>query len=526
MSDSDSNGAPVDPALHPAQAVIQVFGGIRPMAHKLGIAVSTVQGWKERGTIPRSRHGEIQAAAASAGLALDPALLAASDQTQAPTIEGVGAPVAEPPAEAPAAADDPAPQALHPDRRPPGWLSRVTPQLPAILLGGVLVVAGFLLAMGTSDLWLSPSGKSDGAALSALDKRLAALEAATPADSAQYGKWLTELEGKLEALRHQVAALPAGGDTAALDALRQELEQQSSAAAAAAVKPLAERLATQGAQLDEALKTLADLQARLTSLPAGDQVPDWAETLKSDLTAALDRITALEATSGAQAAKLGALDGLDQRIAAAVAAAEARLQAAFDAKLQGALAALPPPTPPVMAPGDTAAATLALAAADLQEAVATGRSFEAELALVRQLAAESPAVNAALATLEPLAPKGLPSESSLEAAFPAMAEAVVRAEQGQEEGDWLDEIWHSVGSLVSVRPIGEVEGDSAKARVARAEQRLQEGDLGAAVEELQGLAGAPAEAAAGWLADAKARIAGLAAAKQLVQQALARLAGG
>ena len=38
--DSGPNGnAPVDPLLHPAQAVIQVFGGIRPMAHKLGIRV-------------------------------------------------------------------------------------------------------------------------------------------------------------------------------------------------------------------------------------------------------------------------------------------------------------------------------------------------------------------------------------------------------------------------------------------------------------------------------------------------------
>ena len=31
----------------PALAVIEAFGGIRPMAKQLGVAVSTVQGWKE-----------------------------------------------------------------------------------------------------------------------------------------------------------------------------------------------------------------------------------------------------------------------------------------------------------------------------------------------------------------------------------------------------------------------------------------------------------------------------------------------
>ncbi len=39
--------------------VIEKFGGIRPMATKLGIAATTVQGWKKRGVIPKSRVAEI-----------------------------------------------------------------------------------------------------------------------------------------------------------------------------------------------------------------------------------------------------------------------------------------------------------------------------------------------------------------------------------------------------------------------------------------------------------------------------------
>lgn len=39
--------------------IIAMFGGIRPMANKLGIAVSTVQGWKERNKIPDNRYEQI-----------------------------------------------------------------------------------------------------------------------------------------------------------------------------------------------------------------------------------------------------------------------------------------------------------------------------------------------------------------------------------------------------------------------------------------------------------------------------------
>src|SRR5262249_25822129 len=43
-----------------AERIIAAFGGIRPMAKTLGIAVTTVQGWKERGAIPLKRMAEIR----------------------------------------------------------------------------------------------------------------------------------------------------------------------------------------------------------------------------------------------------------------------------------------------------------------------------------------------------------------------------------------------------------------------------------------------------------------------------------
>src|SRR5690606_34168237 len=62
----------------PALAIIEAFGGIRPMAKALGLAVSTVQGWKERAAIPANRHDQIRAAARDNNIALDAEVLRAS----------------------------------------------------------------------------------------------------------------------------------------------------------------------------------------------------------------------------------------------------------------------------------------------------------------------------------------------------------------------------------------------------------------------------------------------------------------
>ena len=72
----------------------------------------------------------------------------------------------------------------------------------------------------------------------------------------------------------------------------------------------------------------------------------------------------------------------------------------------------------------------------------------------------------------------------------------------------LDRAASNLMRLVTVRPVGaDAEGDDAAARVARAEAKLAAGDLAGAVAELEGLEGAAAEAAAPWLAQARARLA-------------------
>lgn len=50
----------------PAEYVISLFGGLSGTARVLGLTASTVQGWKERGSIPQKYWKELIAAAALA----------------------------------------------------------------------------------------------------------------------------------------------------------------------------------------------------------------------------------------------------------------------------------------------------------------------------------------------------------------------------------------------------------------------------------------------------------------------------
>ena len=166
-----------------------------------------------------------------------------------------------------------------------------------------------------------------------------------------------------------------------------------------------------------------------------------------------------------------------------------------------------------------------LAAGQLAQAVNDGQSFVRPLAAVRALGGDDPDIAQAAAELEPFASSGIPSLAALRALFPEMADAVVRAEPATEGTGWTDKVADRLASLVTIRRIGPdaVAGGGADGVVAQAEIALNGGDLNAAVAALGKLHGAPAEAAAGWLDTARARLGAEHALATLQQRAIARL---
>ncbi|MCM0018882.1 MAG: uroporphyrinogen-III synthase [Tagaea sp.] len=158
-----------------------------------------------------------------------------------------------------------------------------------------------------------------------------------------------------------------------------------------------------------------------------------------------------------------------------------------------------------------------LAVGQLRDAALAGRGFADELRVARGLAPDgaAPAI-AQLAAQQ----AGVETRASLARRFAPIANAVVAAGRIEEAADrpWLAEALERAQRYFSIRRVGEVEGDSPSARVARAEARLAVDDLAGALAALDPPGPAWLAPAQNWMEAARARLA--------LEAALARLASG
>ncbi len=174
------------------------------------------------------------------------------------------------------------------------------------------------------------------------------------------------------------------------------------------------------------------------------------------------------------------------------------------------------------------AVALIVAIGELRSALASDKSFAAELSTLGDLTqndeALRPRLKPVIESLSPMADAGVPTLSQLAAGFPTTE--IARAGEADLAGEVTDDNWfkrfwrglgHSISEVITVRPTGpDVEGDDTLARLARAEAKLEEGDLAAAVAEVRAMTGLAADAAAEWLSQAEARLA--------IEQSAAQLA--
>jgi len=162
------------------------------------------------------------------------------------------------------------------------------------------------------------------------------------------------------------------------------------------------------------------------------------------------------------------------------------------------------------------AAALVLAIGQLRGALGGEAPFAAELAAAADLGKADSDLAAKLSptldALQPFANDGAPTLAQLQADFPAekIAQGAAADTAGETVGaetSWLQKTFSRLSELVTVRPVGEVEGDGALAHLARGEARLGNGDLTGAVAEIKALTGQAGEAAKAWLTKAEARLA-------------------
>ena len=97
--------------------------------------------------------------------------------------------------------------------------------------------------------------------------------------------------------------------------------------------------------------------------------------------------------------------------------------------------------------------------------------------------------------------------AQLNARFAEVARQALTAERISDAENIFAQLWNSFASLISIRRVGNVEGNDSGARIARAEAALGRDDLATAADEMDALEGAASQSAGPWLEDARARLA-------------------
>ncbi|CDM59571.1 MULTISPECIES: COG4223 family protein [Rhizobium] len=154
-------------------------------------------------------------------------------------------------------------------------------------------------------------------------------------------------------------------------------------------------------------------------------------------------------------------------------------------------------------PRQDVAVAKAIAAAALKAAIDRGGPFVAEL---DTFASVSPDDQAA-ADLRNFAETGVPSRAELIRQLPDVATAIVDSvNQADPNQSWSDRLMASAKSLVKVRPVGNIEGESVEAIAARIEDKVKNGDLQGAATEWIDLPAQAKQASAAFKQSLEARI--------------------
>lgn len=291
--------------------------------------------------------------------------------------------------------------------------------------------------------------------LSPIEARIAAVEAGSPDVAA--------LQEQVAALGSRLDGLPPPADPAAAGRVDQ---------LATAVAGLRQQIAAQSAagnpeEAQQFAQALGGIETRLGELEAS-RVP--AETTEQ-IGALTENSTALRAEVSDLQERVGAIAAqVDQLVAAAPAQQESQNTAR------------------------------ALAIGSLRSAADRGEPFAAEVAMLRQLGTDPES----LVPLETVA-TGVPTRAALAQQFPAVANAILEATEGVDpNAGFFARLWGNASSLVTVRPVGPVEGTDPPAVVSRMQAAVSEGDLVKALAERHGLPEAGKAASAEW-ADVAAR---------------------
>ncbi len=248
-------------------------------------------------------------------------------------------------------------------------------------------------------------------------------------------------------------------------------------------------------------------------------VRSWGGDGSAALSALEQRITELETSVAGLAQSPGSSEevaALNERIAGIDSLVKAAGEA--DTAFDGRLGVIEQRVSELRARVDAQAAqpeiALAIAAAALKSAIERGEPFEAEIETFAAVAPGAPEI----AGLRAHAETGVATRAEILAETEAAADAMIRAaDPPPQDAGLFERLLSSAETLVTVRPIGAVEGAGVPETVARMEVAVKAGDLDTAIAEYDTLPEAARAAGAELAGRIRARL----EVERLADQAIA-----
>lgn len=467
--------------LDKAGEIIERFGGIRPMAGKINVPVTTIQGWKKRDVIPGNRRDEIIAAARQNGIDISDLIDTSSIANENSRTSGTATenytprPRVEP-------SEDPFVRSRPLDRSHDDLMAEIHSSTERAVQTSVWATTALLvvvLAAGAFMMW--PTAKKideQGARVSALEGEVGDL-----------GDEVRDVNRRASFLRDMVPE----DMQAKLDKLQNQ----------------AQNLQTTVTQISEQAQTIGTTLTSPDAGTFGERLTKVEEqvlllTGSAELGDMIARVRTLEETvagqsqlSGAMAELTGIVDSLDGKVGSL----EQRLADVQANNADGALGQ----TLGDVSGNDLKAAAMLLAFSQLRDSLNRQAPFEEDLALLQKMVGEdNPELQDALLRLAPRANGGVLTPDGLSGEFKGLAGDIVVASLKGEDVSIMDKAKARLGQVLQVEKDGEmVTGTTTQAKVARAQALLDKGDVQGAITELQSLEGEAAQTAQPFVQEAQ-----------------------
>lgn len=503
-------------AIENAEGIIERFGGIRPMATKINVPVTTVQGWKKRNVIPGNRRDEILHAAKQLGLDLSDIMggsVAASKIANQNVSASVSSPASFNPFEKrvesradetrenrfekkpQASVDNAASSFSAPlELRTPVERGAVEQELDrafekqmeerlekrlarserrAVAVSTSINVFLILLAVASVMLMLVPQqsqriGKLEGS-VRGLEQKQSFLGGIIPGD----------MQGQIEGLRAQFAKIES-----AFNAIVGNVQSASNGVTVSNANDVSQHI--------------INLEQSVTRM--GAAAPAEWNALVSRLEQLSESLGGREQIKAVSVQLLALLAGLPENDPAAV---EQALQAGAQSSPQIAQTFQGVP------PQDIKAAAMLLAMTQFRSSLnRDNQPFAQDLALLKKLAgADNAELQASIDRLAPYAEQGVLTPAGLTQEFRGLAGDVVVASLQGEDISLKDKAQARLGDMLRIEKNGEmIGGTPTQKTIAKTDNLLESGDLEGALTQLQTLDGPAALAAQPWITKAQATL--------------------